>query len=125
MVVNFVHKSIRSSGNHNVSCRFMNARRGKCNFKSILVKNFHDLNFNDWSKNSSPRNCCKDSGLRVLLENVCILDIMEQVTQNRRPRQVEFYASSRLIHDVQAKRLHSAMVLLGLRALKARRICDL
>ena len=64
-------------------------------------KKIHDLNFNDWSYNCSRRNCCKDSDL----ENVCILDMTEQVAHNRRPRQVEFYTSSQLIHDVQAKRL--------------------
>ena len=43
-----------------------------CNFKSTFVKNFHDLNFNDWSNNCSSRNCCKDSGSWVY-SGKCIL----------------------------------------------------
>ena len=48
-------------------------------------------------------------GIEGLLANVCILEIMKQVAHNRRPRQVEFYTSHRLTHDVYAKRLHIAL----------------
>ena len=90
--MNFIHEPTLSSGNHNIRCPFSIFRWWKCNFKSILVKIFYDLNFNDWFNNCSSRNCCKDSGLGEgrggSLEKTYILCLMESTVRNRRPRQV-------------------------------------
>ena len=60
--MNFIHEPTLSSGYHNIGCPFWIIWWWNCNFKSTSVKNFYDLNFNDWSNNCSSRNCCKDSG---------------------------------------------------------------
>ena len=52
-----------SFGNHNIGYVFSIFRWWNCNFTSMLIKNFHNLNFNNCSNNCSSRNCCKDSGL--------------------------------------------------------------
>ena len=97
--VNFIHKSIRSSGNHNVICLFMIWSDGIAISKSRLSKIFHNLNFNNWPNNCSPE-------LLQKLQRVSVLDIMEQVVQNRRSRRVEF-SSSRLLHMFQALTIES------------------
>ena len=74
-------------------------------FKSVLVKNFHDLNFNDWSNNCSSRNCCNDSGSWVYWRKRVILDIMESTAQNCRPCQVWFWSSNQLQPDARKLRL--------------------
>ena len=38
-------------------------------------------------------------GIEGVLEKMCIPDIMKKFSHDRRPRQVEFYASSRLKRD--------------------------
>ena len=90
--MNFIHEPTPSSGNHDMGCALSVSGWRNCNFKSVLVKNFHDVNFNDWSHNCSSWNCCNGSGLS-LLEKAC----MEWSAHNRRPRQVEFCRSYQLI----------------------------
>ena len=60
-----IHEPTLSSGNQNMGCPLSIIGWWNCNFKSILVKMFHDLNFNGWSKKCSSRKCCKVSGLWV------------------------------------------------------------
>ena len=66
--MNFIHEPTLSCGNHNIGCPLSTIVWQNCNFKSILDKNFHDLNFNDWSKSCS--NKCSSKNWRFTRENV-------------------------------------------------------
>ena len=60
-VVNFLHKSIRSSSNHAVSCLLMIVRRWNCH----IGREFTRIVFQDLVLLQFPKNCCKDLGLRI------------------------------------------------------------
>ena len=91
--VDFIHEPTLPSGNHNIRCPFMIIGWWNCNFKSALVKNFHDL--------TGPILVPPGIASKILycgvLEKACILGTTESTAQNRRPRQVEFCIFSQLI----------------------------
>ena len=106
--MDFIHEPTLSSRNHNIICPFSIIGWWNCNFKSMLVKNFHYRKFNDWYNNSSSRKCCKKSGLWVCSRK-CGLCRMESTAQNRRPRQVEFCSSHQLIPCASTMRVRKPL----------------
>ena len=108
MVMNFIHKTLCFSGHHNVRC-VCRIDKWNRNFFPILFKNFPDLNFNNWPNCCSPMNRCHDFGFKKKIWKLCVPCMEEKWSPNFRPRQVEFYVSTRLSHDLDFKLFHIAV----------------
>ena len=92
-----------SAGYHNVRCVHRIINWLNRNFYSISVKNFHNLNFPNWSNDCSFGNSCHDLGFGEKIEKLSIPGIEEWLFPIRRLHLVEFCAASRLSHDIGSK----------------------
>ena len=61
----FVHKALSLPWYHNVSYVTGFTDWWNRNFQSILVKNFYNMNFNDWSNTCTCGNSCQCSSFRI------------------------------------------------------------
>ena len=59
VVVNFIHNTRCFSGYHNVRCVRRISYWRNLNFIPISVKNFHNVNFQNWSNDGAFRNSCQ------------------------------------------------------------------
>ena len=59
VIMNFIHKARCFSGFHNVRCVLWICNWLNRNFYSISVKNFHNVNFLNWSNGCAFKNCCQ------------------------------------------------------------------
>ena len=63
--MNFIHKMLCFSGCNNVRCGRWICNWWYRNFYSRLVKNFYNMNFQNWSNNCAFGNSCQDLGFRI------------------------------------------------------------